>query len=250
MLVAVNVAYLAMVRAASRGAAARVAGTAGLWLQILLDLAVLTVVVHYLGSLETYAPFMYLFHIVLACIFFPLRAEPAGDALGHGDVPGLRSAWKALGVVPPDPCWRVSLMPDRERRAAGRRWRAYFGSVVFISGTVWYLASRLAGALRQRDAELAAINRRLVAATEERARYMLRTTHQLKAPVCGHPRQHPTPAGRLLRADPDRGRRRDRTDRGPLRDAVAGNQGHAATGQPAVAAPRTRPRRSRSICRR
>ena len=42
-----------------------------LWLQIMLDLAVLTVVVHYLGSLETYAPFMYLFHIVLACIFFP-----------------------------------------------------------------------------------------------------------------------------------------------------------------------------------
>ena len=58
----------------------------------------------------------------------------------------------------------------------------YFCSVVFISGTVWYLASRLAGALRQRDAEMAAINRRLVAATEERARYMLHTTHQLKAP--------------------------------------------------------------------
>ena len=38
------------------------------------------------------------------------------------------------------------------------------------------------GRLRERDLELAAINRRLVAATEERARYMLRTTHQLKAP--------------------------------------------------------------------
>ena len=58
----------------------------------------------------------------------------------------------------------------------------YFGSVVFISVTVWYLASRLANALRQREAELAASNRRLVAATEERARYMLRTTHELKAP--------------------------------------------------------------------
>ncbi len=69
----------------------------GLWLQIMLDLAVLTVVVHYLGSLETYAPFMYLFHIVLACIFFPRRAEPAGDAVGHGDVPGLHSPGKHGG---------------------------------------------------------------------------------------------------------------------------------------------------------
>jgi signal transduction histidine kinase len=58
----------------------------------------------------------------------------------------------------------------------------YFGSVAFISGTVWYLASRLADAIRQRDDELAAINHRLVASIEERARYMLRTTHQLKAP--------------------------------------------------------------------
>src|SRR5208283_3750957 len=52
----------------------------------------------------------------------------------------------------------------------------------FISVTIWYLASRLAGALRQRDAELAATNRRLLAATDERTRHMLQTTHQLKAP--------------------------------------------------------------------
>ncbi len=57
-----------------------------------------------------------------------------------------------------------------------------FGSVAFVSATVWYLASRLSSALRQRDEELSAINRRLVAATEERAGHMLQTTHQLKAP--------------------------------------------------------------------
>jgi signal transduction histidine kinase len=59
---------------------------------------------------------------------------------------------------------------------------AYVGSVTFISVTIWFLASRLAGALRQRDLELAATNRRLMAATDERARHMLQTTHQLKAP--------------------------------------------------------------------
>ena len=58
----------------------------------------------------------------------------------------------------------------------------HVGSVAFISVTIWFLASRLAGAVRQRDAELAASNRRLMAATDERARHMLQTTHQLKAP--------------------------------------------------------------------
>src|SRR5208283_3883067 len=59
---------------------------------------------------------------------------------------------------------------------------AHVTSVAFIAITIWFLASRLAGDLRQRDAELAATNQRLMAATDERARHMLQTTHQLKAP--------------------------------------------------------------------
>ena len=41
-----------------------------LWIQIVVDLATLTVVVHYLGSLTTFICFAYLFHTGLACIFF------------------------------------------------------------------------------------------------------------------------------------------------------------------------------------
>jgi signal transduction histidine kinase len=47
---------------------------------------------------------------------------------------------------------------------------------------VWYLASYLSSMVRQRDLELTETNIRLVAAQEERARHMLATTHQLKAP--------------------------------------------------------------------
>ena len=43
-----------------------------LWSQIIFDLLILTVVVHFIGSLETNIPFAYLFHIVLACVFIPL----------------------------------------------------------------------------------------------------------------------------------------------------------------------------------
>ena len=47
---------------------------------------------------------------------------------------------------------------------------------------VWYLASHLSSMVRRRDLELTETNARLVAAQEERARHMLATTHQLKAP--------------------------------------------------------------------
>jgi two-component system, OmpR family, phosphate regulon sensor histidine kinase PhoR len=180
VLAIANLAYLALARRAARGTQPGALALRDLWLQIILDLAVLTVVVHHLGSFETYAPFMYLFHIVLACIFFSYRQSLLVTLLALGMYLGC-ILLESQGIVPPRSVLASPLMPDR----SATPWAVLagtFGSVVFISGAVWYLASRLAGALHRRDAELAATNRRLAAATEERARHMLRTTHQLKAP--------------------------------------------------------------------
>jgi light-regulated signal transduction histidine kinase (bacteriophytochrome) len=47
---------------------------------------------------------------------------------------------------------------------------------------IWYLVSRLADTLRQRERELATTNLRLKASSDERMKHMLQTTHQLKAP--------------------------------------------------------------------
>jgi len=187
VLVLANTGYLAMLRAMRSCSASSSSAHRGLWLQILIDLAVLTAVVHFLGSVETVAPLMVLFHIVLACIFFS-----AAESLG---VTGIALAMYVLcvvleryGVLPPQSVW-APLSPQAESLLPAARsglplgvLTAYVGSVAFISVTIWFLASRLAGALRQRDAELAATNRRLLAATDERARHMLQTTHQLKAP--------------------------------------------------------------------
>ena len=41
-----------------------------LWGQIIADLAVITAVIYFVGSLETSIAFTYLFHIVLSCVFF------------------------------------------------------------------------------------------------------------------------------------------------------------------------------------
>ncbi len=180
ILAALNLIYRAIASAASRSARPAKVAYRCLWLQILLDLAVLTAVIHYVGSLSTYAPFMYLFHIVLACVFFP----PLQGLLVTVSAMGmllLCVVAEATGWVPARSV--LAGLPGVDRGNMPLEVLAWhFGFVGFISGTVWYLASRLAAALREREAELAAINRRLLAATEERARHMLRTTHQLKAP--------------------------------------------------------------------
>ncbi len=184
ILLLLNLAWLLLARMGSHSARRAAVARRTLWLQILLDLAVLTAVVHFLGSVHTFAPFMYLFHIVLACIFLPyarsLAVALAGmgmylaclimestGAIGTGSVPAgiaVGSAMPHGGAIP------MTVLAVQ------------FFSVGFVSLTVWYLASRLSNDLRRRDEELLAINGRLQAATEERASHMLQTTHQLKAP--------------------------------------------------------------------
>ncbi len=151
-----------------------------LWSQIVVDLLVLTAVVHFLGSQETYAPFAYLFHIILACIFFH-RWESLGVTVvsaalytglvlleftaGWGQGSAIVSATDAFG-----PTQRADF------------WNWQLASLLMIWAIIWYLASRLADALRDREYELASTNLRLEASSVERARHMLQTTHQLKAP--------------------------------------------------------------------
>ena len=191
--------YLAMVRAARRASGSRQSPWRGLWLQIMLDLAVLTVVVHYLGSLETFAPFMYLFHIVLACIFFPspqsllvtlsamgmyLACILAGKP-GRGPV---RSVLAGSLTPGPDVC------PWRSWRGNSARWCS-FPARCGILPPGW--PARCGGATRIGRHQPPAGGRHGGAGAAH-------APHD--APVegafCGHPRQRPTLAGRLLRADP------------------------------------------------
>ena len=139
VLAVFNVGYVALARGMRthpkwRGRLAR----ADLWLQILFDLAVLTVVVHYVGSLETYAPMMYLFHIVLACIFYP----PGQSLLVTLSAMGMYLACVLLestGVVARQSLWAAAFLPDGGA-ASPTLLAWHVGSVLFISGTVWYLA--------------------------------------------------------------------------------------------------------------
>jgi signal transduction histidine kinase len=178
-LLVANVLFLAHARRLAGRGANRGAG-GNLWAQIATDLVVLTAVVHFVGSLETYVAFAYLFHIVLACIFF----SRGGALLVTGIACVLYLACVVLEetrVVPPAGLYaNRTVRRELDRRPSLRAVNVGWAMVTWVA--VWYLASHLAARVRERDRELAETNRRLVATQEERRQHMLQTAHELKAP--------------------------------------------------------------------
>jgi len=176
---ATNLGFIAHVRFLSRPQAPPGAGW-NLWAQIAVDLLAVTTVVHFLGSVETYAAIAYLFHIVLATIFFS-SAQSLGVLALAGALYVLCLVLEASGVLPQgglysDPGFRSGIEAVPGMLALNAAWMMASWAVV------WFLASRLSAMVRARDRELAESNLRLVRAQQERMRHMLRTTHELKAP--------------------------------------------------------------------
>lgn len=151
-----------------------------LWLQIAVDLAAVTILVHCVGSTHTFISFIYLFHIVLACIFF----SPAQSLLVTLTAAGLYlicvglellEIWPGAGMVP----LYASHVTDKKLAVISAV------SAVLVWLVVWYLVAALAKIVRERGRLLEIANQRLLAADQETNRIMLRTTHDLKAPFSG-----------------------------------------------------------------
>lgn len=174
-----NLGFLAWIRAIN--AAQTLKGSQlNLWAQILFDLLVLTVVAHFVGSVETYVAFAYMFHIVLACIFLPRRQSLCVV------LSALVLYACCLGVEWSGFVGRPSIYASNglQREILGDRtvFAVNVASTVTIWFIIWYLTSRLSDMVRERDSRLAETNKRIVAAQKEKTRHMLRTTHELKAP--------------------------------------------------------------------
>ncbi len=179
VLALANLAFLAHGRSLARRPRPR-GVKANLWVHICFDLVLLTAVVHFAGSLQTHAAFAYLFHIVLACIFFSRGQSLAVVAVATG-LFGACVTLERAGVLSPASVLAGGAAPAGAGPAGQSLWLNTV-SPVAIWLVVWYLASHLSTLLRMRDSELAETNRRLLEAREERARHVLRTTHELKAP--------------------------------------------------------------------
>lgn len=179
LLAVVNVGFgAALRRCAPR--ASRTYASAHLWTQIAIDLVILTVLVHLAGSTSTYVSFAYLFHIVMACIFFAPRDSFRVTLLANGLFGGC-VALETAGGLPTRSILAVR-MPQQDDPALNVVLAA---TAVFTWWVVWYLASTISRAVRERDLQLAEANERLVRADQEKNMIMLRTTHDLKSPFSG-----------------------------------------------------------------
>jgi len=151
-----------------------------LWLQIICDMLVLTGVVHFAGPLTTYIPFAYLFHVVLACIFFAMPSSLLVTLLACLLYASLLAA-EDQGLLEPRSLYQADLGLHIRRRPAVLLGNALSAISVWL--VVWYMAMHLSDKVRRRDAELAGTNRCLLQAQREKTRHMLRTAHELKSPL-------------------------------------------------------------------
>ncbi len=177
LLVIANITYLMLAR--TKTSSARI--MSNLWSQIIVDLAVLTAVIYFVGSLDTNIAFAYLFHIVLACVFFSRRHSLIVTIMAIGMFAICTGAEYGLKVLPPMSVFSKSVF-EQNTQTARMTLIINFSLTIGIWVVVWYLASHLSSMVRRRDFELAEANERLIAAQLERSRHMLATTHQLKAP--------------------------------------------------------------------
>jgi signal transduction histidine kinase len=179
ILVVCNVAYLIHLRHIGDSPKPHVLEW-NLWMQIVLDLLVLTAVVHFAGSLKTHMADAYLFHVVLSCIFFAPRQSSIVTVLAC--VLFLTCVLSELAGVFPASQLHLNAEVQKNIEASSSEVLMALGSVWGILIAVWYLASHLSGMLRQHEHDLAETNIRLVAAQKERTRHMMHTAHELKTP--------------------------------------------------------------------
>ncbi len=179
VLAVTNILFLLDGRRLRRLPDPRAANT-NLVLQSVSDLLVLTVVVHFVGSVETFAPFAYLFHVVLACIFFPSKPS-LGITLLSCLLYSACVAVEYLGLFPAGGLF--ARLPVRAGfQAQATPLVLHVSSAMAVWLLVWYLVSHLSAAVRRRDRDLVEANERLIRVENEKAMHMLRTTHELKAP--------------------------------------------------------------------
>jgi len=180
VLTIANAGFLIHARLLDRSPSPSRGVAVNLWGQIVIDLLVLTVVVHFIGSVETCVPFVYLFHIVLACIFFSLRQSAIVAILACVLYAGC-VAGEVTGPIPPAGMYDDAVLRLQIVNAPTALVVNVATALAIWTGG-WYLVSKLSGMVRERDHRLAEANQRMELAQTEKARHMLRTTHELKAP--------------------------------------------------------------------
>jgi signal transduction histidine kinase len=147
--------------------------------QIIFDFLILGYIVYECGGLESPLIYFFLFHNILSCLFFRKYISFIHTVLSILIILTI-FALTNLHVVPEkhfiDPKISVvSLIPIRFASY-------YLAGVVSIYLITWYLASTITDSLKMRERQLQEKIQEMIEVDREKTRYMLVTTHELKAP--------------------------------------------------------------------
>ena len=152
-----------------------------LWSQIIVDLICLSVVVHYIGSTATPAPFFYILHIALACIFFStLESLLVAVIVSIMYTIVLLVEYSLSLHIPQLTMIDPSATHDSVNKNLMLFWMIALDVLFF---TVWYLVSRLSLVIRAHENQLAEAYKRINQAQQEKDQYAVLMTHQLKSPL-------------------------------------------------------------------
>ena len=152
-----------------------------LWVQIIVDLLFVTALVYFVGSSNTYIPFIYLIHIALSCIFYSRSKSIIVVSI---------SAFLYMSCIILQ-C--IGILEEKSIIISGVQSndftplvRILFAlSAIFIWYVLWYFISTLSVGIREREASLKIKNEELKQADREKTKKVIVTTHDLKAPFVG-----------------------------------------------------------------
>lgn len=152
-----------------------------IWVQIIVDLLCLSIVVHYVGSTASPAPFFYILHIALACIFFSTL-----ESLFVAIIVSVM--YTILLLVESGMFFQVpqSILIDPHYSSESLHmghvlvWMAALDTLFLI---VWYVVSRLTLVVRKHEQYLREAYEQINQAQLEKDQYAMLMTHQLKAPL-------------------------------------------------------------------
>lgn len=151
-----------------------------LWQQIAVDLTSLTVVVHFLGSISTPAPFLYVFHTALACVFFSVGESLVVTVMAVGLYNMCVFLEYGMKVIPQP---RITGIAAGEPIFHAWYVASHAAAISLVLLGVWAIVSRLSKMIREHQNRLLEADREILRAQEERDRYVRQVTHQLKAPL-------------------------------------------------------------------
>ena len=149
-----------------------------IWAQIVFDLIIVTIMVHKMGTVTTFFSFTYLFHIALACVFFP---------------PGKSIIVTLLAAFFYASCLILELTNILPLKSIVRNnnfiveknisvYIIHGGSAIAIWFIVWYFVATLSRIIQKNQQMLISANKQMKNADKEKTRLLLTTTHELKSP--------------------------------------------------------------------